>query len=119
MKTEPTEARDMLYKFAEMQGWNKNKLIGWSEAADFADWFANQSSTKIKQLEWMETDENGDRGIEAKTPFGDYEIYENPNHSGYNLWCFDPKPYVFCTEIEARMFGERDYNRRVSECLYL
>jgi len=54
MKTEPTEAGDMLYKFAEMREWNKNKLIGWSEAADFADWFANQSSPKIKQLEWVE-----------------------------------------------------------------
>lgn len=35
MKTEPTEAGEMLYKFAEMRGWDKNKLIGWSEAADF------------------------------------------------------------------------------------
>jgi len=31
-------AREKLDEYAEMQGWNKNKLIGWSEAADFAEW---------------------------------------------------------------------------------
>lgn len=34
------EARDKLNEYAEMQGWNKNKLIGWSEASDFAEWYA-------------------------------------------------------------------------------
>ena len=34
------EARVKLNEYAEMQGWDKNKLIGWSEAADFAEWFA-------------------------------------------------------------------------------
>jgi len=32
------EAREKIDEYAEMQGWDKNKLIGWSEVADFAEW---------------------------------------------------------------------------------
>lgn len=32
------DAREKLNEFAELQGWDKNKLIGWSEAADFGEW---------------------------------------------------------------------------------
>ena len=32
------DTREKLNEFAELRGWNKNKLIGWSEAADFGDW---------------------------------------------------------------------------------
>ena len=32
MKTEPTEAGDMLYKFEEMRGWDKNK---WNHIHDY------------------------------------------------------------------------------------
>ena len=35
-------AREKLDEFAEMRGMNKNQLIGWSIAADFAEWYAEQ-----------------------------------------------------------------------------
>lgn len=35
-------AREKLDEFAEMTGINKNQLIGWSIAADFAEWYAEQ-----------------------------------------------------------------------------
>lgn len=35
-------AREKLEEFAEMTGMNKNQLIGWSVAADFAEWYAEQ-----------------------------------------------------------------------------
>ena len=40
------EAREELEKFAKLWGWNKNKLIGWSEAADFAESYAKQSQSE-------------------------------------------------------------------------
>ena len=36
------KAREKLDEFAEMTGMNKNQLIGWSIAADFAEWYAEQ-----------------------------------------------------------------------------
>lgn len=38
------DARQKLDEYAEMQGWNKNKLIGWAEAADFAEWLVKNCS---------------------------------------------------------------------------
>lgn len=38
------DARDKLNEFAEMTGMNKNQLIGWSIAADFAEWYAEQKA---------------------------------------------------------------------------
>lgn len=35
-------AREKLDEFAEINGMNKNQLIGWSIAADFAEWYADQ-----------------------------------------------------------------------------
>ena len=32
------DTREKLNEFAELRGWNKHKLIGWSEATDFGDW---------------------------------------------------------------------------------
>ena len=32
------DTREKLNEYAELRGWNKNKPIGWSEAADFGDW---------------------------------------------------------------------------------
>lgn len=76
-----------------------------------------QSNPNIKQLEWVEVNGLGEIGIEAKTPFGNYEVYEKSDHDGYILWWFDPKPYVFDTEIEAKMYAQADFERRVMECL--
>ncbi len=36
------EAREKLNEFAELRGLKKNKLIGWSIAADFAEWYVEQ-----------------------------------------------------------------------------
>jgi hypothetical protein len=35
-------AREKLDEFAEINGMNKNQLIGWSIAADFAEWYVEQ-----------------------------------------------------------------------------
>ncbi len=35
-------AREKLDEFAEINGMNKNQLIGWSIAADFAEWYTEQ-----------------------------------------------------------------------------
>ena len=35
-------ARDKLDEFVELKGMDKNKPIGWSVAADFAEWYAYQ-----------------------------------------------------------------------------
>jgi hypothetical protein len=36
-------AREELDDYAKIQGWNTNKLIGWSECADFANFYAEQA----------------------------------------------------------------------------
>ena len=38
------EAREKLNEFAELRGWNKNKPIGWSEAADFGEWLVKNNA---------------------------------------------------------------------------
>ena len=38
------DARAKLDEFAEITGMNKNQLIGWSIAADFAEWYAEQKA---------------------------------------------------------------------------
>ena len=38
------DAREKLNEFAELRGWDKNKLIGWSEAADFGEWLVKNCS---------------------------------------------------------------------------
>ena len=38
------DTREKLNEFAELRGWNKNKPIGWSEAADFGDWLVKNYS---------------------------------------------------------------------------
>ena len=76
-----------------------------------------QSNPKIRQLEWVEVNDCGEIGIEAKTPFGDYGIYERSDHDGYTLWSCEPYPYVFDTEIQAKMYAQANFERRVKECL--
>jgi hypothetical protein len=39
-------SRDKLDEFAELNGINKNTLIGWSLAADFAEWYAEQKALR-------------------------------------------------------------------------
>ena len=38
------DTREKLNEFAELRGWNKHKLIGWSEATDFGDWLVKNCS---------------------------------------------------------------------------
>ena len=115
MKTEPTiNIQDEVakihaqYGITEMANYRIEKLF---------EKHVEQFSPKVKQLEWVEVNGLGEIGIEAKTPFGNYEVYEKSDHDGYILWWFDPKPYVFDTEIEAKMYAQADFERRVMECL--
>ena len=61
------DTREKLNEYAELRGWNKHKLIGWSEATDFGDWLVkncsihNVSDTLIaweqfKKANWWESD---------------------------------------------------------------
>ncbi|MGJ7024949.1 hypothetical protein [Petrimonas sulfuriphila] len=115
MKTEPTEAGDMLYKFAEMRGWDKNKLIGWSEAADFADWFANQSSPKIKPLEWNSSHE--DYTHWAKSNFGTYCVQYDVQSKKWLAFRRINQIGKFETEQEGKQACQGNYECRVKECL--
>lgn len=115
MKTEPTiNIQDEVskihaqYGITEMANYRIEKLF---------EKYVEQFSPKVKQLEWVEVNGLGEIGIEAKTPFGNYEVYEKSDHDGYILWWFDPKPYVFDTEIEAKMYAQADFERRIRECL--
>lgn len=38
------DTREKLNEFAELRGWNKHKLIGWSEATDFGNWLVKNCS---------------------------------------------------------------------------
>ena len=54
------DTRQKLDEYVEMQGWDKNKLIGWSEAADFAEWLVKNcnlqnGSTCAKLRKALET----------------------------------------------------------------
>ena len=43
--------REKLDEYATIQGWDKSKLIGWSEAADFGNWLLQQGWVNVnKQL---------------------------------------------------------------------
>ena len=39
------DARSKLDEYATLNGWDKNKLIGWSEAADFGEWLVKNCNT--------------------------------------------------------------------------
>ena len=127
MKTEPTEKEKLIELLevgisncqddldAASWAYEEGILISKRDAAALLD--LAQSSPKIKQLEWVEVNDCGEIGIEAKTPFGDYGIYERSDHDGYTLWSCEPYPYVFDTEIQAKMYAQANFERRVKECL--
>ena len=52
------DARIMLDNYAEQQGWKKNKPIGWSEAADFAEWFLGESKIRESQTKHIFVGDN-------------------------------------------------------------
>jgi hypothetical protein len=119
MKTEPTiSIQDEVAKIhaqygtTEMANYQIEKLF---------EKYVKQFSPKIKQLEWVEIDEDGMTRIKAETPFGDYEVYEKSDYDGYILWWFDPTPYahVFGTEMEAKTYAQANFEKRVMECLDL
>ena len=126
MKTEPTEALKEIKlctwtadDFNINDGFESHGVVDKDDAINIANiaFREGQSSPKIKQLEWVEIDEDGVTRIKAETPFGDYEVYEKSDYDGYILWWFDPNPYVFDTEIEAKMYAQADFEKRAKECL--
>lgn len=46
-EVDDTDSVDMLLVYADIRGWDKNKPIGWSDAADFAYWYAQQVVEKM------------------------------------------------------------------------
>ena len=51
------DTREKLNEFAELRGWNKNKLIGWSEAADFGDWLVKNCFIPVVTQRFLSADE--------------------------------------------------------------
>ncbi len=129
MKTEPTEALKEIKRcswevdFEISDGLESYEVVDKDDAINIANiaFKEGQSSPKIKQLEWVETYEDGVKRIKAKIPFGNYEVYEKRDHDGYILWWFDPTPYayVFDTEMEAKMYAQTNFEKRVMGCLDL
>lgn len=50
------DAREKLDEFAELIGMNRNHLIGWSIAADFAQWYVEELNNCIASLPLVEVD---------------------------------------------------------------
>lgn len=129
MKTELTEALKEIKRcswevdFEISDGLESYEVVDKDDAVNIANiaFREGQSSPKIKQLEWVEIDEDGVTRIKAETPFGDYEVYEKSDHDGYILWWFDPTPYahVFGTEMEAKTYAQANFEKRVMKCLDL
>jgi hypothetical protein len=47
-------SREKLDEYADIKGLNKNQLLGWSIAADFADWYLGQHQQTVYKIscEW-------------------------------------------------------------------
>lgn len=123
MKTEPIDAmRERIKKLFEITAEDVTAIEAnarRNEIIALAAFKKGQSSPKIKQLEWAEVNGLGETVIKAKTSFGDYDVYEKSDHDGYIIWCFGQKHHMFDTEIQAKMYAQADFERRVMKCLDL
>lgn len=114
MKTEPTEAKQML----EDSWLNSRTSIALKIDAFRAVNIAfkeGQSNPKIKQLEWEEYENlRGRKSYFAKTPFWPYEVADGGDH--YTMFSPD-KRLRFASADEAKAAAQADFEKRIKECL--
>ena len=113
MKTEPTiSIQDEIAKIhvqygtTEMANYRIEKLL---------EKYIEQSSTKIKQLEWKEYENlRGRKSYFAKTPFSPYEVADGGDH--YTM--FSPNKRLRFASVEAaKAAAQADFEKRIKECL--
>jgi len=74
-----------------------------------------QSNPKIKQLEWVEYESlRGRKSYFAETPFTPYEVSDG---GGYYVMFSPGKRLKFKSADEAKSAAQRDFEKRVKECL--
>lgn len=124
MKTEPTEALKEIKRcawaaedFNIRDGFESHEVIDEDDAINIANiaFREGQSSPKIKQLEWEDTDM---WYFKAKTSLGlGYSITEI---KGTYIVHFGDAPISWEKSLEsAKAAAQRDFERRVMECLDL
>ena len=110
MKTEPTEAIDLkaLVNYFELNRYQKELVLNELETL-----IKNQSSPKIKQLEWEDTDM---WYFKAKTSLGlGYSITEI---KGTYIVHFGDAPISWEKSLEsAKSAAQADFEQRIKECL--
>lgn len=107
---------EKLNEFAELRGWDKNKLIGWSEAADFGEWL-------VKNTEPIQ--DNAVRAAKSKFKFGDIVIVKDGSNNidkttGIKRSGADPlfknyKAVVVETGLNLGTFKEFEYYNRIAK----
>ncbi len=118
MKTEPTEA----LKYADKElsdikivysGATKDSKI--FKHKDLVCAFEQgQSSPKIKQLEWVEVWEGYE---DAKTPFGHYVVRPSIDNKTFLMIDLRKGIEPYLTLSEAKAAAQRDFEKRIKECL--
>lgn len=114
MKTEPTiNIQDEVvkihaqYGMTEMANYHIEKLF---------EKYVEQSSPKVKQLEW----EEGDFCFRSITKFGQYTISKPTSLRGRQVFVvYFNEIYIksWNTPEEAKDFVQKDFEKRVKECL--
>lgn len=112
MKTEPTiNIQDEVskihaqYGITEMANYRIEKLF---------EKHVEQFSPKVKQLEWVEVWEGHE---DAKTPFGHYVV--RPSIDNRVFLMVNPRKIIqpYSTLSEAKAEAQRDFEKRIKECL--
>ena len=114
MKTEPTEAYEAV-KYYEANNINIDAFRA-KKLCDMA-FYEGQSSPKIKQLEWMVSEETETRL--ANIPFNNYYIIDGVE--GMIFLTINIQQHIgrYATIEEAKAAAQADFERRVMECLDL
>lgn len=120
MKTEPTEALELKKSIQYGLGIIDAGSGILSELSSMVDDVVNiafsegQSSPKIKQLEWEEVWEGYE---DAKTPFGHYVVRPSIDNKTFLMIDIRKGIQPYSTLSEAKAAAQRDFEKRIKECL--
>jgi hypothetical protein len=76
--------------------------------------YIEQSSPKIKQLEWVEVWEGYE---DARTPFGHYVVRPSIDNKIFLMIDLRKGIQPYSTLNEAKAEAQRDFEKRIKECL--
>lgn len=119
MKTEPTEEmREIIERLFDFTDSDKAQIDMFQKIKReiaITAFKEGQSSPKIKQLEWKEYENYRCRkSYFAKTPFSPYEVADGGDH----FTMFSPdKRLRFASADAAKAAAQRDFEKRIKECL--